>query len=223
MKYILLCLLTSGLYGLTLTGGEVGFTFEPELNRTFYAGVDFASFGSVTINSYFTVQGGTAFGVTGKVFDMKAFTKAEYTLPIKIPLTFSLHYIYNGLPEYKTHIQALSGMIAVKWRYAGTAIGSAWRFTAFNKEAVIVEPIFAFSAYFNVYNAKKGRVGLECANYANFVSGNMGAYSLKLYSVLRITENCSFINDVTVYQTGSVGLSAQVYGIAYRGGILFTW
>ncbi|MDR0524948.1 MAG: hypothetical protein LBG90_03655 [Spirochaetaceae bacterium] len=223
MKYILLCLLTSNLHGLALTGGELGVTFEPKLNRTFYTGVDFTIFGSVIVDSCFTARGGAELGTAGGVLNMDAFAKAEYTFPLKIPLSISFRYVYNALPEYKTYMQALSPMFALKGRWIGTAIGPVWRFSTFKKETIIRESIFAFSLYLNVYDTAKGRIGFECANYTDFSSGNMGAYSLKIYSLLRITEGCSFINDVTFYQTGSVGFSAQLYGITYRGGILLTW
>jgi hypothetical protein len=215
-------LLVSDAHGLPLTRAEIGCTFEPELNRTFYTGVAFASFGAVTVNT-FAASGGVALGVLNNAFDMKIFAKAEYRLPIKLPLIFSFHYTYNGLPDYKTHIQSLLPMVALKGRWVGTAIGPAWHFTIFKQEPVIIEPIFAFSAYVNLYNTEKGRIGLECANYTDFVSRNMGSYSFRLYTSIRITPICTFINDLTLYQTGSVGLAAQLYGIAYRGGIAFTW
>jgi len=51
----------------------------------------------------------------------------------------------------------------------------------------------------------------------------MGAYSLCLYSAVAINKQWSIINDIELLQSGSVGLSANFYGINWRGGVKFTW
>jgi hypothetical protein len=202
---------------------EAGFTVEPEINRAFSSAVSFASFGAFKVNSRFILKGGVSLGTTGNIFDMKGFTKTEAVFPLPVPLSVSVHYIYNGMPAYKTHIQSLAPLISFKSRWVGVSFGPAWHFITFNRKMVAAEPVFAFSWYVNFYHTDKGRIGLRCANLTDFVSGNTGAYWVQLSSRFSVTPICSFINDLTVYQSGSIGLSAAFYGLAYRGGIVFTW
>ncbi|MDR2484984.1 MAG: hypothetical protein LBD55_06285 [Treponema sp.] len=225
VSFLVCILIAPELYGDNRTRVKLGFAFEPELNRTFGASVGFSGFGSLTLNTRFAMkgEGGISLGTTGTAYDIKTFAKAEMGFPFRVPLSASFHYIYNGLPAYKTHIQSLIPMVSLNGRWAGFSIGPAWHFTAFNREELIVESVLAFSGYVNFYNTGKARIGLQCANITNFVSRNMGAYSLKLYSQADIIRGCSLINEITLYQSGSVGLAAVFYGAAYRGGIIFTW
>ncbi|MDR2534972.1 MAG: hypothetical protein LBD29_02935 [Treponema sp.] len=221
--FILNVLALSNAYTLELTQTTLGFTIEPKLMRAFHTGIAYTSFGSITMNNRFTMRAGFSVGMTDSVFDMKVFVKAEAALPIKAPLMLSLHYRYNGLLEYKTHIQSVLPMVFLNGRWAGIGLGFTWYFTIFNREPVIIEPVLAFSGYVNFYNTEKGRIGLQCANMNDFASKNMGAYSLTLGTQITVTTQCFIINEFTLYQAGSVGLAANFYGIAYRGGLLFRW
>ena len=224
-SFLVCILMAQELYSDNRTRVTLGFAFEPELNRTFGSTVDFSGFGSLTLNTRFAMkgEGGISLGTTGTVYDVKTFAKAEIGFPFRVPLSASFRYIYNGLSAYKTHIQSLIPMVSLNGRWAGLSIGPAWHFTVFNQEELIVESVLAFSGYVNFYNTEKARIGLQCANLTSFVSRNMGAYSLKLYSQVDIIQGCALINEITLYQSGSVGLAAVFYGAAYRGGIIFTW
>ena len=204
---------------------SMGFDFTAESNRVFPAWVEFASFGSLLFDSAYSMASlntGVSLGVSGSFLVVKTFAKAELSLK-NTPLSGTFHYIYNGLPAYKTHIQTLTPMLSLNGRWVGTSLGPAWHFTVFDREMVITEPVLAFSAYINVYNAARGRIGIRCANITDFVSGAMGAYALTAYSALFISKRCFIINDITLYQSGSVGLAAAYYGFSYRGGLVFTW
>jgi hypothetical protein len=200
----------------------VGVDFTVESNRVFPALVDFSSFGSLSVHKAARFDTGVSLGGNGVFFVVKTFAKAALSLK-DTPLSATVHYIYNGLPAYKTHIQTLTPMLSLNGRWAGTSVGPAWHFTVFDREAAIVEPVFAFSAYVNVYNTDRGRIGLRCANITDFSSGTMGAYALTAYSALGISKRCFMINTITLYQSGSVGLAANYYGFSYRGGLVFTW
>lgn len=205
-------------------GYSLGFDFMPESNRVFPSGVSFSSFGSLSLHTIVTVRAGVSLGVLGQALDIKAFGKADLSVPLKtVPLVLSLHYIYNGLPKYKTHSHTALPLVSLNGRWAGTAIGPAWHFTLFNREAVIIEPVFALSSYINAYHTERGRVGLRVTNITDFVSGTMGSYSLTLYSAFGLSRRCFIINEVTLYQSGSVGLAATYYGFSYRGGLVFKW
>jgi hypothetical protein len=113
--------------------------------------------------------------------------------------------------------------LSLNGRWAGFSLGITLRFTSFSGEGAVFESILAFSGYVNFYNSEKLRVGLRIANFNDYTAGNFGAYYLTLNSMVSITKFVYLINDLEVRQTGSSGLSASFYGIAYRGGVIIKW
>jgi hypothetical protein len=51
----------------------------------------------------------------------------------------------------------------------------------------------------------------------------MGSYFLEFYSLIYLVKGISLINGIRIEQTGSVGLDANFYGIAWRGGLVCRW
>jgi hypothetical protein len=102
-------------------------------------------------------------------------------------------------------------------------MGPCVRFTTFFDDPVIFESIMAFSAYVNFYNTEKLRIGMQCANYSSFIAGNTGAYFFNLNSTIRITRLLSVNSELEFDQSGSVGLAANFYGIAFKAGVTLTW
>jgi hypothetical protein len=85
-----------------------------------------------------------------------------------------------------------------------------------------------FSGFVDFYQTDKIRIGMGCANFDNFLAGNMGSYFLEFYSLIRLAKpetlrRLSLINEIRIEQTGSVGLDSNFYGIAYRGGLVCRW
>ncbi|MDR2553595.1 MAG: hypothetical protein LBD31_10600 [Treponema sp.] len=153
----------------------------------------------------------------------KAFAGGEAALPISLPLYAGLAYIYNGLPGYEIYSHTLLPLMSLKGRWAGIALGPGFRFTEFFGEPPVFESMISFSAYVNFLDREKLRLGLRCANFNNFNAGNMGAYFINLNSTVYLTKQCALINEFEILQSGSVALSANFYGIVYRGGVVFTW
>ncbi|GHV81624.1 hypothetical protein AGMMS49991_01820 [Spirochaetia bacterium] len=217
------CLLVSKAYCLdfSIPGMELGAAFKPEYNRSLGFCWDISAFGSLKLNKLAAVKGGLALGMTGPGFDIDTYISGEVDMPFWSPLSFGLSYIYNGLPGYKTNVHTLLPAFSIKGKWAGITVGPALRFTGFDS-AVFFEYTLAASAFANFYNTEKLRIGIRAANFNDFSAGNFGSYSLNLNSLVRF-EQISLINEIELYQSGSSGLTSNFYGIAYKGGILFTW
>jgi hypothetical protein len=210
-------------FEVNITGKELGFAVQPEFNRTFYFCYDTSLFGSLELNKKMKAEGGAALGNTGRAFDISLFGRGEFRLPIPAPLSFNLLGIYNATPDYLSHVHTLLPFLSFKGKWAGISAGTTLRFTFFDRESAISESILALSAYVNFCQTEKLKMGLEAANFDNFRAGNMGSYFLKLYSRVRLTKNLTLLNDIKIEQTGSIGLDANFYGIAYRGGLVWKW
>ena len=208
---------------INLTGKEAGFDFRAEYNRSLFHSIDCAVLGAVEFNELYAFKGGISLGGTGDSFDIKTFTQGRIGPLFNIPLYFSLAYIYNGLPAYETHMHTLLPAASLNGRRAGITIGPGLRFTRFFGESALFESMLSFSAYVNFINNEKLRLGLSWANFSDFFAGTMGSYSLRVNSVIALNEHWSLINDLELLQSGSVGLAANFYGIAYRGGVRFSW
>jgi len=227
-KLILLLVLvpaTLNLYSLEmqLSSEELGFYFTPEYNRALNFCWNLSTVGAAVFNEQYIVKGGLALGGAGSVFDMKVFTGVEYKLPLSIPLNVSLAYNYNGLPAYENHAHSILPLVSLTYPQAGIAMGPNFRFTRFFGEQPVFESMLSFSAYVNFINNDVLKLGLEFANFDDFTYRNFGSYFLKLYSAIPLDKNLSLINEIELDQGGSVGLSANFYGLLYRGGVQFIW
>lgn len=214
------------LYGfdLRITEAELGFAYRPEYTRVFTYSWDISCFGSLEFNERLTVKSGLALGQVGSVFTIHTFAGSAFALPVPVvPLYVKAAYIYNSIPDYTTGIHSLLPAIELKGKWAGIAVGPSLRFTVFNQDHPVFEPIIALSGFVHVFYTEQLRIGIISGNYTDFVSGNMGSYSIGLTSHGNITKGISLINELVILQTGSVGLVSNIYGVVYRGGVLLHW
>ena len=218
-------LLPFGLFAadFRITGKEAGGDFRGEFNRALLYSVEFSALGSVELNELYTFKGGLALGGTGDSFDIKTLIHSRIGPLFNLPLYFGLAYIYNGLPVYEAHSHTILPLVYFSGRWAGISLGPGLRFTRFFGETTIFESIISFSAYVNFIDREKLRMGIGLANFGDFIANNMGAYSLSVNSLFRFNKQWSMINNLELLQSGSVGMAANFYGIAYRGGVRYTW
>ena len=206
-----------------ITGKEAGFDYHREWNRALHTSIDVSAFAAVELKEQYTVKAGLSLGSTGSSFDIKTFVQGKIGPLFGVPLHFSLAYVYNGLPGYEAHSYTLLPTVSYSGKWAGIAIGPGFRFTRFFGASTIYEAMLSFSAYAYFLNREKLRLGISIANFSDFVVGNMGSYNPGINSLFRFNEKWSMINNLELLQSGSVGLAANFYGIAYRGGVKFTW
>jgi hypothetical protein len=175
------------------------------------------------VNNRYTLKGGISSGITAFYHDINTFISAGYSPFLKLPLNFSVAYIYNGLPEYRAHAHSIIPVISFNAKRAGISIGSNFRHTFFFQEPAIFESILSFYGYFNFINTGKLSIGAGAGNFSDFHAKNMGAYSLNLYAAIHPDNGWIIINEVELMQSGGDGLAAVFYGFACRTGVKFSW
>jgi hypothetical protein len=216
--------LTPGLWAQELiTGTELDLNIKTEYNRTFYQCKSFSAVYSVDFINRYTLSGGINFWGTKGLFEVDTRIDGEAAVLSRFPLYVNLAYIYNGMPNYDANTHTILPVIAIKGQRAGISLGPSFRFTAFYDDPVLFESILAFLIYVNFYNTGKLRIGMQCANYSDFIAGNFGAYFLNLNSTVRVTKVLSVNSELEFDQSGSVGLAANFYGIAFKAGVTLTW
>ena len=208
---------------IQITGKEAGLDIRGEYNRALLYSMDCSVLGAVELNKWYALKSGFSLGNTGGGSDIKAFVRNQIGPLFNHPLHFSLAYIYNGLPDYETHMHTLLPLVAFYGRWAGIAFGPGLRFTSFFGEKPLFESMLSCAVYVNFVNNQRLCIGMGLANFSDFSVGTMGSYFHSLNSLIHLSEHWSLINAIELLQSGSVALAANFYGIAYRGGVRFTW
>ncbi|MDR2304308.1 MAG: hypothetical protein LBE10_06945 [Treponema sp.] len=204
-------------------GAELGFSVTPEYNRAFNQCWTFSGTGSLSFNERYTVKSGFSFWAARAVYEVDTLIGGEVVFPVSFPLSGSFAYVFNGMPDYDTWSHTLLPLISLKGRRAGISVGPAFRFNSFYYNRMVFESMLIASVYVNFYNTEKFRAGLRCANFGDFTVGNFGSYFLTLNSSLKFTKLFSLTNELELHQSGSSGLSANFFGVAYRGGLTVSW
>ena len=223
---ILPCLMArQPLWGLDffISQRELGANTRFEYNRVFTGCFEFETYGGFQMNNRIGFKGGLAVGALGPVGDFNAFTKISVQPLLRLPVLVNFNYSLTSMPDYQTAIHSLIPYCTLDWRRLGISLGINFRYTRFERERPFQESVLVFSLSYTVFTGERTRFWLTYANFNDFFSGNMGSYSLSLEHSLRLSRGISLRNEITLYQTGSVALAANFYGIGYKGGIVFQW
>jgi len=206
-----------------ITGKGVEAYFKNEFNRSYYYYGELSSVGGLELDSRYTLRGGISLGLAKDITDIRCFTNAAFSPPFLKQLNFSLGFIYNGLPEYDAHSYTILPLVSFNAKWAGISLGTALRFTSFFGEPAVFESILSISAYVNFINNKTLVLGISCANFNEFKAENMTDYSLCVNCAVRLSERWSITNVLELMQSGIDGLTSSFYGIAWKGGVKYTW
>jgi hypothetical protein len=213
-------------------------TIKPEFHRSFGFCQEFAAEGELVIQNSYGVQGGIALGQTGKEFDLDMFMGSSYLLPLPVSLKIRLLYIYNTIPAYTYRTRTLFPLLSFQGKWGGADLGTILRFTAFDSDPAIFEPILGARVFFNFPAMGLLKLTVGLGNFSVFNAGNLGAYYLSLESKIDINGSrlikglrerwdraplVSLINNLELYQTGSIGLASAFQGFAWRGGFRLSW
>ena len=211
------------LSGIEITGKEAESCVTGEYNRSLSMYGEISAIGAMELNNRYGFTGGFSIGGEKYSADIKLFLKTDFSPWNDIPLNFSLAWSFNGLPGYKTRIQGILPAVSYNGKRAGIGLGVGFRFSSFYREPAIFESVISFSGYVNIINNETLRIWVSCFNFNDFSIGNMGSYSFGINSLVHLNGQWSLINEIVLLQSGSVGLSANFYGIVLRTGARFTW
>jgi hypothetical protein len=214
------------LYGFEpiFTGGSLDLKTKVEYNRAFQYCYGGQAEGGLEFNKRYAVLGGLYSGRLGGDPEISAFVGHRYLLPVPgVFLRINLTYLYNGIPGYSYESHSLIPFASVEGKYGGFFLGNTLRFTVFSGSPAVFEPVLAYYGFINIINNRKGKLSIGMANFSPFAAGNFGSYYFTLGSLIRLSDGVALVNEFDSYQTGSVGLTAVLYGIAWRGGVRLTW
>jgi hypothetical protein len=213
-----------GIYAQDFSEKEVEMYLRAEYNRTYEFWGNISAIGSFKVDEIWAFRGGLNFGGTSGVTDIGLFASAGVTPFSGLrPLGFSLYYVYNGLPEYEAHSHAVLPFVFFNTKMAGIQAGCNFRFSTFFGSPAQFETELTFLAYLNFINNENLRLGISCGNLSDFNAANLGEMSLRFNSTVRVNDNWSVINDLILLQSGLDGFTAIFYGIAWRGGVKYSW
>jgi len=216
----------NNLFLFKITTKEAALFIKGEYDRSNLYYGEISITGAVEFNNLINIKGGFAIGKSALCAESNAFLNSRYA-PFNFnyltPLGFSVSYIYNGLPDFKTHIHSIIPAISYNtWRF-GLSLGVNLRFSSFFAEEPEFESIFSFHSYFNFISADKLIIGAGFGNFSDFHAKNIGAYSLKLNVDILINRNWSVLNVIELMQSGGDGLTTTFYGLSWKGGAKFSW
>lgn len=208
---------------INITGKEAEGFLRGEYNRAFSQYGEISAIGAIELNDIYKVRGGLLFGITALDTDINTFINVGCSPFVKIPLIFSLSYIYNGLPKYDAHTHSIFPIVSYNAKRAGVSLGPNFRFSSFSGEPAIFEALLSFYVYFNFINNDTLNIGASWGNFNDFHARNIGAYSLNFYATALLSANWSIISEIELKQSGGDGLTTAFYGISCRAGVKYTW
>lgn len=227
-KIWLLAILASALQSvhaadLRLGAKELEAVFVPEYNRSFLFCWDIAASGNITFNDIYLARGGIAMGSIDDGFSMKMFAGGEVSPFERLPFSFSLDWKHGSIDSMEYVSDSLQALVSLKLKRWIISAGPAFRFESFSGSRPVFEPILAAQVCAFIIDSETFRLGVKLANFDSFTSGNFASYFINVNSLVRLGRNMEIINEIDIQQSGSIGLAANFYGLAYRGGVRFLW
>ena len=206
-----------------ITGREMELHFAAEYNRAFLFCWDVAATKTLNLNAKHDVRAGVALGMVGDILELKWFAGGTLAPFANVPVRFTAAYIHNGLPAYGYRCDTLRLVTYFERGRWGVALGPAFRFRSFFGESGIFEPVLSWAFHVFAVNRDTLRMGAGIANFDDFVSRNMGGHFFNVNVLVRLSPSIALVNELRIYQSGSFVLASNFYGVAYRGGLLFSW
>jgi len=209
--------------GIKITNFDIEYFTNADFNRTYqFVGSSSLAF-KLTFNDKVAVKEGISFSWTDNVKETNLFTNAGYRILTKFPLEAKLAWVYNGLPDYDTHVHSLAPLVSWNAKYYGISVGYGFRFTSFFGEGVLVEHLLPLGIYVNFINNENICVGMSLANFDDYRIDSFIAFALAAKVSIFLGKGFSITNELEFRQSGVDGLSATFHGIVWKGGIKLSW
>jgi len=209
------------IFSIELTEKAIEVQLKGEYNQSLNYHGEMAVIGDIKLNNLYQLRGGGSVGRSENDIDFNAFLNAAYSPFLTLPLSFSISYIYNGLPEYKDHTHSILPLVSFNNDRAGISLGLNFRFNINPDEDPTFEPIFSFYGYFNFINMDTLHIGMGIGNYNDFHSKYLRELSLRTYISLFLGGNWTISNEIELMQNWID--SFEFYGFAWRGSVKYSW
>jgi hypothetical protein len=89
--------------------------------------------------------------------------------------------------------------------------------------SAIQERILQYSGDVMFYNTEDSYIGIRFSNFDDFSARNLASYAFGIKSRLRLYHFLFVINELSIQYGENVARLSSVYGMAYTGGIIFSW
>jgi len=214
---------TANAQGIKITNMEAEYFLNADFNRTFNFVGGISAAGKIEFNNRLAIKEGIFFGWTEDITIIKLFNNATYRILANWPLEVKFAWVYNGLPDYETHIHAISPFVSWNDKYYGISVGFGFRFTSFFDEGPLLEFLVPMGIYVNFINNEKICVGMSLANYTDFQMDSFIAFALAAKASIMVNEHLSIINELEFRESGADGLTNIVHGVVWKGGAKIKW
>jgi hypothetical protein len=205
------------------TEREIEYRVDGEYNKSFNTNLKFALLGALELDNIYLLRGGISFGNIENNTDIKFFGAAGIAPLPRIPLEFSVLYIYNGIPEYEVHTNTLMPVITYNFKRVGISVGYNFRVTSFFGTDILFETVLSFAFNIIFIDNDTLKLALRMSNFNDFQAGNMGSYTLNFYSGIHLDENWIIVSELEVIPSGIGSGTTVLYGIALRAGVRYSW
>ena len=201
-----------------ITKAEADISYGTEMNRSFPFSWNMNARGALEIHSLVTLRGGASFGMEGSL-SAAAFAQAGVRIPVPFPVFLNVSYIFNSYPDYKTSIHSVIPNITAALGRLEITLGYCFRTTRFSRNTAIRENSLAYRIRFNLIDTSRGTLTIYGTNFSDFMCGNTGAYKLGLDYMVPVSSRIAVTGGFELLQTGSTGLTSNIYGMAMNGGV----
>jgi len=208
--------------GTDISAIEVQGFYRGEYLRSHNFLNEISAIGIIELKSNLAFKGGISVGRTITDTEINTLVGINYS-PFSFPLSFNASYVYNGFPEYKAHMHSIIPFISYNTNRAGISLGSNFRFSNYFGGDAQFESILSFYAYWNFIYNDVLCAGIGAGNMNYFKAKNMGAFSLNFNASVQLNDNWKIINEIEWMQSGVDGLTATLYGMAFRTGVKYSW
>ncbi|MDR2897780.1 MAG: hypothetical protein LBU99_03120 [Spirochaetaceae bacterium] len=198
--------------------GEI--VFKPEVNRSFGYCWNVGAQGAAVFNQRFFIQGGLSLGRVG-VSNCNCFARVGVYLPIPVDVSLSAAYLFNAFEAYKSKNHSIISSAAIRFKYGGFAAGCSLRVPFYDNIRLPMECSLLVLAYVNPYVSELVNFRLSVSNFHDYFALTTGFYRLRAQFSVKVSRHITIVSGISLYQTGSIGLSATPYGGVLTGGVVF--
>ncbi|MDR1788024.1 MAG: hypothetical protein LBR16_06205 [Treponema sp.] len=210
--------------------GETAAALTLDYNRAFGFCSAGEITGSVELNRAAVFRAGLLAGgesldtEQGGIFRAGAFFDIEYRFFFsKAALAVRLSYKNNAIPQYMFSEYGLGSLVSIQAWIFEAALGLTNRWTFYGQGAPLRELVPSYLLSVRLFQNDRFRAGLAVANFDAFNAQNFGSYFYTLSCVWRFAGNFSLLNELSLHQAGSINMTANFYGIVYKGGLVWTY
>jgi len=206
-----------------ITGKSVESFLRYEENINYGYWIDISLTGELQLNKMTTIRSGLSLGELEYSTDLKAFMSVQTSPLKKVPVDFSLYWIYNGLSGLDVHENSILPTITYNWSRRGVSLGYNSRFTSFWGEDSILENALVYTYYSDFYKGNKLQFRFVFGNYDEYKVNPVTSFTYHLIANVSLNEHLLLTGGMELLQSGGFNFVESLYGISIKTGLRYKW